>query len=253
MSAPYLNTPQQATKKSSNSTWVVILIVMAVLLVITLCVIGILVALLLPAVSQARVAAQRAMASNQAKQISLALLNYEAEYRQLPPAQTLGPDGQPTMSWRVELLPYLDNDNIYTNLQRDKPWDDPSNQVMTSEIIPAFTSPRCPESQSSPVTAFVAVVGPDTMIRPGAPTKLWDVIDGLSNTAFLLELRQSDIGWAEPRDVSVDEAIKLIQSCPDQAGLTIAMGDGSVTQLSPSTPAETIVKLFNCSDGAGGW
>ena len=106
---------------------------------------------------------------------------------------------------------------------------------------------------SSPVTAFVAVVGPDTLIRPGTPIRRRDVTDGLSNTAFLLELRQSNIGWAEPRDVSMEEAIKLIQSCPDLTGLTIAMGDGSVRQISPSTPAEAIVKLFNCSDGSADW
>lgn len=254
MSAPYLNTPQQAAPKSSKSnTWIIVLIILGVLLVMAICVIGILVALLLPAVSQARIAAQRAMVSNQTREIALAVMNYEAVHRTLPSAYSVGPNGPPTMSWRVELLPYLENNALYGSLQRDKAWNDPVNQAQTSTIIPAFTSPRCPESMSSPVTAFVAVVGPDTLIRPGTPIRLRDVTDGLSNTAFLLELRQSDIGWAEPRDVSVEEAIKLIQSCPDLTGLTVAMGDGSVRQISPSTPAEAIVKLFNCSDGAADW
>jgi len=69
----------------------------------------------------------------------------------------------------------------------------------------------------------------------------------LSNTAMLLGLLESDIPWAEPRDVSVDEAIRLIQSAPPGNPLLVVMADLSVMSMDPSTPAETIRELFRCT------
>lgn len=144
----------------------------------------------------------------------------------------------------------MEEARIYEGLQRDKAWNDPVNVSLTNETVRAFTSPMCPDTEGTNRTAFVAVVDTDTVLRVEGPRKMREIADGASNTAMLLELRESDIAWAEPRDVSVDEAVRLIQSCSDPSGLTVAMADGSVKNIPSSTSADDIRKLFNCSDGA---
>lgn len=253
MSTPYdkppmFPAPASAGKKSN--VVVIVLIILAVLFVVALCVIGLLVALLLPAVAQARSAAQRTMAQNSARQVSMALLNYETVYGEFPAAQTTGDGSKPLLSWRVEVLPFLEEATIYERLQREQAWNGPANLPFTNLPVRAFTSPRCPDTDGTNRTAFVAVVGPDTVLRADGPRKMREIADGAANTAMLLELFESDIAWAEPRDITVADAVRLIQSCPDRGGLAVAMADGSVQNLPPSTSEETIIKMFNCSDGA---
>ena len=70
--------------------------------------IGILVALLLPAVQAARDAARRAQSSNNLKQIVLAMHNYHDVYKKFPPRANFGDDGKPLLSWRVHILPFVE-------------------------------------------------------------------------------------------------------------------------------------------------
>jgi hypothetical protein len=77
-------------------------------------VIGILVALLLPAVQAAREAARRTQSANNIKQIMLALLNHEATYKSYPAHAIYSTDGKPLLSWRVKVLP-LSRNRRYTN------------------------------------------------------------------------------------------------------------------------------------------
>ncbi len=251
MAAPYAPQPFEDVSKQSpksNPVLMTVLIVAGVLFLLALCVIGVLAALLYPAVGQARMAAQRVMAKNSAKEISLALHHYHDDHRQFPAARTT--DGTvPLMSWRVELLPYLEESARFNQIKIDKPWNDGTNLYYTSEPVEWFSSPRCPDSQGTNRTAFVAVVGPDTVLRADVKNSFAAIADGSSNTGVFLEIHQSDIAWAEPRDVTVDEAVRMIQSFADPAGPVVALADGFIITVPQSTPAEEIIKLFNCSDG----
>jgi len=253
MSAPYLESAPVSPAQSSRggrSVMFIVLSVMGVLLIVAVCIIGVLVALLWPAVAQARLAAQRMMTQNQARQLGLALINHQAAFGHLPPAQLGGrEDGTGLMSWRVAVLPFLEETQLYSGLQMERAWDDPVNLPLTNRALAVFSSPLCPDSQGTNRTAFVAVVGPDTVLRADGRNFLQAIQDGVGNTGMLLELRQTDIAWAEPRDISVTEAVRLIQSCPDDYGLAVAMADGSVTRIPPSATEDAIIKLFNGSDG----
>jgi hypothetical protein len=69
---------------------------------------GVLVALLLPAVQAARDAARRAQGTNNLKQLALAMHNYHDTYRAFPAAYNTDAEGRPLLSWRVHLLPFLE-------------------------------------------------------------------------------------------------------------------------------------------------
>ena len=99
--------------------------------------------LMFPAVGAAREAARRAQCTNNLKQIGLAMHNYVAAHNNAFPAPALpGKDGKPALSWRVALLPYLEQQSLYDRFHLDEPWDSPHNKALIKEMPAVFT---CPE------------------------------------------------------------------------------------------------------------
>ncbi len=250
MSTPY-KSPVQGNvtpgTPAGKSVVTIILIVLGVMLALAVCVIAALAALLMPAISAARSAAQRTQAQNQLRIVSNALLNYESIHQQFPNSETTAPDGTALHSWRTAILPFLEQSNIHNQIQMDKAWNSPENRALSERSIREFATMQCADSVGTNRTAIVAVVGDDTVIRPDGTVTFASITKGASNTAMILCLLESDIPWAEPRDVSVEEAIRLIQSAPQGNWLAVGMADGSVTSLGPSTSSDTIRQLFSCT------
>ncbi|MCA9067220.1 MAG: DUF1559 domain-containing protein, partial [Planctomycetaceae bacterium] len=88
----------------------------------------ILIALLLPAVQQAREAARRTQSKNNLKQLALAMHNYHDVYSHFPRGTVDKPDlpVEKRMSWVVSLLPFMEQSAMYNQIDQNKPWDDPS-------------------------------------------------------------------------------------------------------------------------------
>ena len=79
----------------------------------------------------------KARAMNNFKQMGIALHTYASSYDKLPPAVLTSPDGKPLFSWRVALLPYVEQDNLYKQLKLDEPWNSPHNKkVLDSTAMP---------------------------------------------------------------------------------------------------------------------
>ena len=96
---------------------------------------GILVALLLPAVQAAREAARRAQASNNLKQIGIALHNYHDTFNSFPPSVVSDENGRPLYSGRVLLLPFLEQKPLYDQFDLTQPWDSPANQAVSQTAL----------------------------------------------------------------------------------------------------------------------
>jgi len=195
---------------------------------------GVLLALLLPAVQQAREAARRAQCANNLRQIGLALHNYHDVYGTFPPAVTYSADGKPMHSWRVLLLPFLDQQAMYAQYNFAEPWDSPANSVVTSRIVPTFACPSHPNGSSGGHTPYVALVGPQAAFHPNKGMAIKDMRDGPSRTIMVVEARNSGIHWAEPRDFSVGSPVTpgVTGMSSWHAGVFAALfGDGSVRLL----------------------
>lgn len=90
-------------------------------LLVVIAIIGVLIALLLPAVQQAREAARRMECTNKEKQIGVAMHNYHDTYRALPPAYIYrGGSGKANWGWAVNILPFLEQGNFYGQLNPGK-------------------------------------------------------------------------------------------------------------------------------------
>ncbi len=89
----------------------------------------------------------RMQCSNHIKQIAIAMNNYHDTLTKLPPAYTVDAEGRPLHSWRVLILPYIEQQELYERIRLDEPWDSPYNRQFHNVDIPQY---RCPADQSRP-------------------------------------------------------------------------------------------------------
>jgi len=162
-----------------------------------------LVALLLPAFRVVRSNGPYACANN-LKQIGLALHMYHDEWKCLPPAYVADEQGRPMHSWRVLVLPYMEQRVLYEQYDFDEPWNSPHNLEVARQIPSVIRCPR--DRQAGPTdTSYVMLVGPEALCEGAMPTTFADVTDGTSNTIAVVEMSGSGILWSEPEDLNAEE------------------------------------------------
>ena len=213
---------------------------------------GIAAALLLPAVQQARSTARQMQMTNNMKQVALAMLNHEAAIKRFPSAYTVDEDGKPLHSWRVKLLPYLDQYQLYEQIRLDEPWDSEWNSQFHDAVIPVYQDPRMDLAPGQAVMSVV--VGEGTVFDPASKRgcSLSQITDGTSNTVLLVE-RAEPFCWMDPTaDVTLEEleenGLENVLFCPQGEWLA-ALCVGSVHTLSVEKFIETWKFLFLRADG----
>lgn len=221
------------TSGGGASLAVIIIAVVLVLLLIP----GILVALLIPAVGAARGAARRSSSMNNMKQLALAMHNYHDVNGALPPAVVTDANGKPLYSGRVLLLPFMEQAFIYDQWDKSQAWDSEVNRPLSQMMIPTFRDPA--DSGQPGQTSYLFVSGPGTLFEQGKRVTFNDVTDGTSNTIFFVEVKNSGINWAEPRDIDVTTGAPLPQG-NHNSGNIIGMADGSVRTLPQGTPPAAV-------------
>ena len=240
---------------SGSNTGVTIAIVAAVVAIpmLLLCV-GILVGLLLPAVQAAREAARRMQCSNNMKQIALAFHNYESVYKTFPPAYTTDANGKPLHSWRTLLLPYMEQNALYSQIDFSKPWDDPVNLPFSKVAIPTYACPSG-HTDSPEKTCYQVVVDPSSIFPGAKSTKIREITDGTSNTILVTEAESENaVPWMSPDNIDMATYLSLGQSIrPNHTGgSNVAFCDGSVQFLSTNVDANAAKAMVTKDAGDAG-
>lgn len=114
-------------------------------LLVVIAIIGILVALLLPAVQSAREAARLLQCKNHLKQIGLAIHLYHDQHKEIPPSWY---GTSPDSTIHVRLLPFIEQQAIYDLYRFDREWDSPDNAAATEIDITVFVCPTAPTDDS---------------------------------------------------------------------------------------------------------
>jgi hypothetical protein len=132
-------------------------------------------------------------------QIALAIHSYYDDHGELPPAVVTDKAGKPLYSWRVMLLPYLEQDALYKQFRLDQAWDSPHNKKLAVETPMPFSI----GDDGPGLTCFQVLVGPGTAFeRPGLKFK-GDFPDGTSNTILVVEAKEP-VPWSKPVDLVYD-------------------------------------------------
>lgn len=182
----------------------------------------------------------------------MAVANYQRAYGQFPPAYLTDALGRPAHSWRVLLLPFLEQAPLYNEYNFSEPWNGPNNHKLAARMpsVYAFHGDWRPGLVE---INYLAVVGAKTA-WPGARGLSSDAVpDGASSTILLVENQGAGISWMEPRDLAFEtmsfrvNSPKGVSSKYEDAA--VAMLDGSLYRLEKDLQAATLRALLTVNGG----
>lgn len=205
-----------------------------------------------PFLRKAQLAAEHTHSINNLKQFGLAMHTYHDPHKSFPPAASVSKDGRKLLSWRVHLLPFLDQQKRYDQFHLDEPWDSPHNKKLIEQMPGVFASPLAPPHlKAKGLTTYLAPIAKGTILASSTGTALRDITDGTSNTILLIEANADHaVIWTKPDDLTVDfkDPTKGLTGQADGRFRTL-FADGSVRVLPITIPAETLRRLMQMNDG----
>ena len=203
-------------------------------------------------IRQAREAARRSQCTNNLKQIGLAMHNYHRAHGTFPPAYSKSPDGKPLLSWRVHILPYLEQKALYDEFHKDEPWDSEHNKTLISRMPAVYT---CPSGSRTPAkegkTTYLTPRGPATIFPGAEAVKIQDITDGTSNTILVVDASDAAaVTWTKPDDWDIAVELKaqgLFGHHPK--GTNFGFADGSVRFLKETITPKVLHDLTTRNGG----
>lgn len=137
--------------------------------------------------------------------------------------------GEPLLSWRVRLLPYLDQQELYDQFKLDEPWSSEQNQSLLSRIPDAYRDSgpgRAAGAEGD--TTFVAIAGDDTVFGAQTPVTAESIMDGLDRTIMIVQSAPAT-AWTKPDSAQRDAKNgALLQGGIHPGGLFVVLANGHV-------------------------
>ncbi len=205
-----------------------------------------LIALLVPAVQKVREAAERTQDANNLKQMALAYHFYYDANKHFPAPAICDKTGKPLLSWRVSILPYIEQEALYKEFKLDEPWDSDHNIKLLPKmpVIYRFVGDDAGDSQ----TYYRVFVGPNK--NPSALFRTYDervkmksITHGTSNTLLIVPAAES-VPWTKPEELVFPEKGPLPRLNQLRRGCNVAFCDGSVRFLSSTIAEKTLRELI---------
>lgn len=215
-----------------------------------------------PALSGMQAARQRAQSLRNIERIAAALNAYATDHGSYPPPQIVAADGTPTHSWRVLLLPYLGEEELFNQYDLNQPWDSPSNQALAQRVPEVYRPPG--GTALGTEAGYSLVIGPGTLFPPALPHGLQtlgprDVVDNPGQTLLVVESRPPLnvwASWTQPGDLDVRLMQGTIGTAPGreigggyQPGAVVATVDGRGHFLDERTAPLTVMALITIAGG----
>jgi Protein of unknown function (DUF1559) len=173
----------------------------------------------------------------------LALPFYESANKALPPAAVTDKDGKPLLSWRVLILPYIEQDSLFREFHLDEPWDSPHNVKLIDRMPKTYEPFRGKKSNPPNTTHYRVFIGNNTPWSQ--KTTLEDITArrGTANTIMAIEAEEPVI-WTKPDELEIgpDKPFPKLGLTPDL--VLVAMFDGSVQSFPKPLDETEIRKLI---------
>lgn len=180
--------------------------------------------------------------------ILIAMHDYYKAHGSFPPVANLDDDGRMLLSWRVHLLPFLNENELYEAFHLDEPWDSPHNKTLTSRMPAIYDAPGRKENKANDgLTTYLVVVGEQAAFRSSARgLNLNEVTDGTSGTAVMFDVNEKhSVVWTRPQDMPFQlKALRPKISQRFHGKILAGILDGAVCALPDDISMQELRALF---------
>jgi len=195
-------------------------------------------------IARAQRTAQKSQCRNNLHYLGIALHNFHDKYFGLPPRSNFDKNGKKLLSWRVFLLPYLGQKELYNQFHLDESWDSDHNKKLIFQMPDVFTCPSI-NLKKQGKTNYLAISHETAAFAEKTNRRFGEMRDGLSYTIFLLEVSKDEaVIWTKPDDFKIDwkNPTRRLGSEHGEK-FHVLMGDGSVPLLSKKIDKDTFRAL----------
>ena len=169
---------------------------------------------------------------------------YEKANGHFPPRAIFDKSGKPLLSWRVLILPYLGQEELFKQFKRDEPWDSPHNKALIARMPAVFRNPNDPATSTQ--TNYLAPVGPGTIFEGTEGLERAKLAHAAQFTVLLVEAnRDAEVDWTKPQDLPYTREKPgrgLFHYRPD--GFLATMADGHSVLFTRSSDIEMLKFVF---------
>ncbi len=196
-------------------------------------------------------AVARTHARNNLKQVVLAFHNHHDVNKRFPAAFNVDANGQPLLSWRVHILPFIAEKALYDQFHLNEPWDSEHNKTLIPLIPKAYSGFNEPELAKQGRTRLVVPTGLGMAFEGNDGLPIPEFLDGTSNTVIAVEVNSSAaVVWTKPDDLIVDAKMPHQNLLGSRGDVFVAVfADGSARDLKVAIPAEVLNALFTRKAG----
>ncbi len=205
-----------------------------------------LVDVLRPAIEDTRRSARKADMLSNFKQIAVSMHAHHTAKSTFPASASYDADGRPLLSWRVHLLPYLEQESLYKQFHLDEPWDSPHNKKLIAKIPHLYRTPESAAANQG-MTRYLVPVGENTVFSGKKGLAIKDIRGGTSNTIMVVEAAtDAAVPWTKPADFQYNpqNPSKGLGDASTDNFIAVFC-DGSVKPIPKKTDPEKLRKLFD--------
>ncbi len=195
--------------------------------------------------------------ANNLKQIALALMNAHDTYNAFPAAAICDAKGKPLLSWRVAILPFIEEDDLYKRFNFAEAWDSPTNKKLLARMPRTYAPPPGVKTKQPHSTFYRIFVGKEAGFLPGERAtfvspqprpsqgrRIREITDGASNTLAVVEAGEA-VPWTKPDDLPYDPKGPLPKlGGAFREGFHAAFFDGSVRYIKNGVDEKTLRALI---------
>jgi len=192
--------------------------------------------------------AAKRQAAKDMKELALAMINMHDTYDQFSPIQPMIKDGKPLFSWRVRILPFIEEDRLFSQLNRKEPWDSEHNKKLLDKMPKIFATVTGKTKEKN-TTHYQMITGGGALLDGVKKVSMKDITDGPANTIMIVEAEEA-VPWTKLDDLVYDPKKPLPKfGGVFKDGFHAAFADGSVRFIKKDTDEKLIRALITKAGG----